>query len=690
MALLDTGGIPTLQGGNPSASKSLLSGPYYDRIAQIVRARFEQAENHCRSRFERFYRYEKLIHQISKKKQFDWKANAFMPYALAMSEQAAATKHEILFSTRPYVTVRPRAILRDPEAEDLASRRQALIDYHLTAGTESSVNEDFGIRMLRLAERYGTTVAMVSPTWETKKVRYRAKEFHPTALGPISRISWKTADQKLFNVRTVPCDNVDFFPQPGFRDINGPDGMRWCFFRSYRTKDELEDMEASGLLGPEVNGQFRPTDPIPSSVAMITDENQQDASEYKLRRLFSDRYDDTTRYQDPYDTTVELIDAFMVVPIEAIDPDVAYAEEQAGLDPRRRWIVLANRKTVLQDVAIPWAHRMWPFVKMDCIPDPYDFYGKGTCEIIEQPTYVTNEIVNMRLDNVKVAVNRLIGIAGDRMPAGWKRRLMSQPFGVLDTGSSSPNETIQALALGDVTSSSYTEQQQMFTLMQEGRGINETMLGAPGGPQRTLGEHQLKAISSTRRLRLEVIGQGYQLLGGKMGLSAFFMALDRQYMPTPFYVELVAPAFPDRMMEPVEIDGDVLAYDDQHFSYFPTGATEGIDKMVRRSDLGEMLRMLEPLGPVLIQAGFDLKELVDVVLRAYDYEPSRFWPSGQGMQGPAAGGTMSGPGGMLGAQSGLPQNVVPMRPGLQAPMRMPMPPAAQNAAAMMAQGMGRG
>jgi hypothetical protein len=687
VAFIDTGGIPTVQGGNPSATKSLLSGPYHDRVAQIVRDRFAQAENHCKAKFERFYRYEKLIHMISKKKQFDWKSNAFLPYAYAMSEQAAATKHESIFGTRPYVTVRPRAILRDPQAEDVASRRQALIDYHLTAGSESAVNEDFGLLMLRLAERYGTTVAMVSPTWETKKVRYRAREFHPTALGPISRISWKTAEQKLYNVRTSPCDLTDFFPQPGFRVINGPDGMRWCFFRSYRTKDELLDMEASGLIGPEVGGQFRQTanpNAIPSSVEMITDESQQDANEYKLRRLFVDRYDDTTRYHDPYDTTVELIDAFMVMPIEAIDPDVAFAEEQAGLDPRRRWVVLANRKTVLQDVALPWSHGMWPFVKMDCVPDPYDFYGKGTVEPIEHLCYVGNEIVNLRLDNVKVAVNRLIGVKGDNMPAGWKRRLLSQPFGVLDTGSGSPRETIQALELGDVTSSSYSEQQQIFTLMQEARGINETMLGAPGGPERTLGEHQLKAMSSTRRLRFEIIGQAYQLLGGKAGLSAFFMALDRQYMPTPFYADLVQPMFSDRMMEPVEIGSDVLAHDDQNFVYFPTGATEGIDKMVRRADLSELMKFLEPLAPLIIPAGFDWKEMIDIVLKTYDMEPSRFWPQGQGMQGPGMAGTMSGPG-----MPGVPPGAMP--PNVAAfPPRGGAMPAAGNLAAMMAQGMGRG
>jgi hypothetical protein len=672
MAFIDSGGIPTLQGGNPSAAKSLLSGSYHERVAQVVRTRFEQAEQHARSKFERFYRYEKLIHMISKKKQFDWKANAFLPYAYAMSEQAAATKHEVMAATRPYITVRPRAILRDPDAEDIASRRQAVLDYHLTAGSESSFNEGWGLDALRISERYGTMVAMISPTWETKKVRYRAREFHPTALGPISRIAWKTAEQKQYNLRTEVCDLTDVFPQPGFRQINGPDGMRYIFYRSARTLDELQDMEYSGLLGPEVNGQFDPNDPDRSSVAMIKDTNPTDMNEYKLRRAFSDRYDDTTRYSDPYDTTIEIIDAFITMPIDAIDPDVAFAEEQAGLDPRRRWVILANRKTVLQDVALPWAHGMWPFLKMDCVPDPYDFYGKGTVEPIEHLSYAGNEILNARLDNVKVAINRLIGVQGDRMPAGWKRRLISQPYGVLDTGSTPPQQAIQALELGDVTANAYAEQQQMFTLMQEARGINETMLGAPGGPVRTLGEHQLKSVSAAKRLRFEIIGQSYQLFGGKRGFAAFALSIDRQYMPLPFYVTLVRPGFPDAMMEPAEIGSDVLAHDDASFVCFPTGATDGIDKMTRRADLNELMQMLMPLGPYLIPNGFDVKEFVDAILKTYDMEPSRFWPQGQGMQGPAAPGTMSGPG-MAGMMPGMPPGLMPP-PWMMPPNVLPMRP----------------
>src|SRR5262249_45228706 len=206
------------------------------------------------------------------------------------------------------------------------------------------------------------------------------------------------------------------------------------------------------LWGEAVGGQ---------PVDEIKDSQYQDLNEFKMRRLFLDKYDDSEVWQDKFDRTVEIIEYQGMVPDDLVDPTLAQQEEQAGLIPKMRLMTLCNRKVTGLNQAIPWDHRQKSYVEMDGMREPYNFYGVGKIEPIEHLCYIANEVVNMRIDNVKAAINGLIGVDGTRMPAGWKRRLVSQPWGIVET-SGPPAEIIQRLQLGDVTSQAYTEQQQLF------------------------------------------------------------------------------------------------------------------------------------------------------------------------------------------------------------------------------------
>lgn len=645
-----------------------LSGDHFEKIRQLVVTRFEASEAFHKSRFEKFYRWEKLIHMVSKKKLYDWKANAFLPYAFSVSEQSAAMKFLSMFTTRPYVTVQPRRGGMSPTApvwlEDIAKRREALLDWHLTGDLDMA---ELGIDVFRLTERYGKAIVCISPQWDMNLLKYRSKEELPTALGPMARLSWKMRENPEFRYSAFCLDNTDFLPEPGKRHINGDHAMRYCHRRYNLVLDELMEMEAANLIGPIVGGQ---------SVSEIRSSNDQENNEYKLRRQFLQHQDDYSTHRDLFDRSVELIECFTRVPMELIDPARAEMEAADGRDPTHRLYIIANRQVVLQDIALPWDHGMKPFIAVDCIPDPYDFWGKGKIEPLEHLNYVGNEIQNMRIDNVKMAINGLIGVRGDKMPPGWKRRLVSQPWGVLEVLGASPAEVIQRIETGDVTASSYEEQQQLWTLMQEASAVNETLMGAPG-PARTLGEHQLKAETASKRLQYELIGQAQQLLGFKRGLSRFLMSLDRQFLPLPTYIRVVDPQTPDDFME-IPLDASTLQDDDELFTYIPTGASEGINEQAKRADLALMLQALTPYLPIAIPAGFNVLEMIKMILKTFGHDPQRFFMAAPPMLGmgfpmgapgqPGQGGP-PGPGGLpgMGGPPGSPMGVGRMVGGGGAP-----------------------
>lgn len=648
-----TGGPAFARFTDSGLSYQSLDGDVYQNTRKVLNDRFAAAETHARATFEKFYRFEKLYNMIVKNKSAEWKANVALPYAFAMTEQAAAMKYLALFLSRPYVTVQSRRA----EMDEVALRRQALIDWRLTG--DLNVLE-VAPPLFRISERYGTAIGRIEPAWDTSILKFRAPAEAPSALGQAARMSWKMRESKEYRLRLTACDNTDVFPEPGRRTINGDHAVRWMFHRQWLTISELQALEAANLIGPSVGGQ---------SVAEIGQSAPQDSTnDYKLRRLFLGGNDDYQQAQDLYDRPVELLTYQGVVPRECIHPQIAEMEASEGMDPYNRLVIMANRSTILQSVSMPWDHGKKSFIKIDSVQDPYDFWAKGKIEPIEHSCYAANEISNARLDNLRMAINALIGVNGNMMPAGWKRRLVSQPFGVVETNGP-PGETIQRLQVGDVTSSSYVETQEQWALIQEADGLNETMMGAPG-PARTLGEHQLKAESGSKRLQFELIVQANQLLGFPSGLSGFIIGYDRQYLPIPTYLRVAAPQSPDDFID-WGVGWKTLASEDESFAYMPTGATEGINIAAKRADLSNLVIALSPMLQLILMQGFNLPEFSKMILKTFGHDPTKFWPPMQGTMDASSPAAQRGmPMGMMGASPGSSQPTGP--PGMPPPTGIPL------------------
>ena len=218
-------GDPLVKLGTAAKSTFPITGDLHSRIAQVVNARFDNAESYLRGRFERFYRYEKILSMISKKKSFEWKSNAYLPYGLAAAESSAAIKFLTLFGGRPWVKVTSRR----GGLEDIADHREALLQWRFLGdiGLYETASE-----MFRISERYGKAIALCQPTWDKKVLRYREKVNVPTTLGPIARMIWKIDEHRAYRIHFEPLDLTSVFIQPGYKRINGVGGMN-CIIRQY-------------------------------------------------------------------------------------------------------------------------------------------------------------------------------------------------------------------------------------------------------------------------------------------------------------------------------------------------------------------------------------------------------------------------------------------------------------------------
>lgn len=601
-----------------------ITGTMQQRIATVVNARFELARDASRGQFQKFHRYDKIIEMISKKKAYEWKANAYLPYALSTVEQAAAIKFLMLMAGRPRVHVSPRK----GSSNEVADHRQNLLEWHFDGDIDLvSLLAD----ALRGCERYGKAVVLVVPDWDQKTLRFREQVNIPTVYGPLARMAWKMAKERAYYIRAENVDLTTLFVEPNRRRINGPQGMRWIIREFPKTIDELREMESLGMWGPQVGGE---------SVDAIMNTNQVEDDEWRWRRQLLLRQSDIGMDRDKFDRTVRIREYQGRVPPELVDPNLAQMELAAGLDPLNRVMAVANGQATGYSQALPWDHGHKSYIEMDCIPSQQDFWGKGKVEPIEHLVYIGNEIVNMRVDNVKAAINGLIGVDGSRMPAGWKKRLISQPFGVHETNGP-PNEVIQRLQLGDVTASSYQEQAQIWSLIQLADAVNETMLGAPGGAVRTLGEHQIKEENATKRLMFEVARQAIQFFSSSNrtpGMVHFILSLDRQYMPLGQYISVVKPLAPDSMAE-FQIGPQDLSEDIDSFTYTPSGAIEAVESVNKRVEMGQLLQTIAPFAELLLAGGLDIMDMFKQLFRAYRMDTSRlFGPQSMMMQGPGSGG----------------------------------------------------
>ena len=179
-------------------------------------------------------------------------------------------------------------------------------------------------------------------------------------------------------------------------------------------------------------------------------------------------------------------------------------------------------------------------VKLDYVPVNGQFYGRGIPEMLKDLQEITNEIVNQRLDNVALVLDKKFGVIESAMvdpndctlePGGGSMiRLDGKK--VRDV-----REALMQIDIPDVTKSAYIDVQEMERYAQERTSANRTTLGTQGqvkDANQTLGGMQLLQQSA---------GEKFAYIGMLMefgGLKSIF----RKY-----WVELYANIEPQDVID---------------------------------------------------------------------------------------------------------------------------------------------
>lgn len=244
------------------------------------------------------------------------------------------------------------------------------------------------------------------------------------------------------------------------------------------------------------------------------------------------------------------------------------------------WCAVINRKVLVRKMPNPYNHQTAPIIKVKMFEDakPCWFgYGVGDAGLPTQDRL--NKIVNQRLDNVDLVLNKQGFYNGNDPLINTKRLEVSKPgqwHKVSDTVSS-----IRWMDTPDVTQSSYNEEKLAKDDYREATGASQNLMPTGDGQHRTaMGINLLTEAAGMRfrpilrRLEVDFVQK----------TSMFYFSNLKQFMTEDEWVMITGK---DGQMQPVKITPEQIQ---ANVMFMPTGISETINK---ETMLGQLLRYRE-------------------------------------------------------------------------------------------------
>lgn len=422
-----------------------------------------------------------------------WMSNRFIPMTFSKVETAYSNLLSMLFAVNPPFEVRPRE--RGDEVQ--ANLIQRLLKYQFD---EAEVFGEYA-EFLKSLCIYGTGIGKI--IWDVrfdKRTEWR-KQYEPIMSVFGMNVGQKFLGEKPQEVdyecfrgpRFINCNLSDIFPDP--TSINIQDG--WVIHRTYRPIDYLRDMHDRY---PEIYN---------ANVLKIVDEEtlnynkSQEDMQSSLGRLSK-----TSVTRPKYAGEVELYEWWG----QDIDP------KDNKLKPRV--LTIANGKYLVRDTNNPYWHGKNPFVKGCYVPSINEFYGIGLAEICEDMQLLLNETVNQRIDNISLALNRII--VYNRNSNIQLDNLRSEP-GIRIGVDDDVRQAVNFLETPIYTGDSFNQGIEIERWLQEATAVTKLTLGMQGKEQNdtATGMSILQRASGDRFMTIakiienvsfkEIIKQFYQL-----------------------------------------------------------------------------------------------------------------------------------------------------------------------------------
>ncbi len=505
---------------------------------------------------------------------------------------------DFLNTRKSIVSVEGRNIEDHGKAEVV----EALLGY-------SFQRDNLGIKLVdfyRQALIYGTAVGKVY--WDYKPTTKKQLQMAQDEFGSIEYFHAETH----YLEKDDPCFEVipiyDFYVDPAATSIAD---ARYCVQRKLMTRKEIEELADLGVFDKDA------VEELPEEGA------GEEESGKRLDRSYSN-------------FTTDEISGGIPGKFEILE----YWEDD-------RVIVVAERRYVLRDEENPYWHRKKPFVAATFSPLPFEFYGQGVPEVMEDLQKILNDLANSRLQNIKLVVNRMWLMA---IGAVDKRDLVSKPGGIIPVNSQEFDKAIRPLPTPDVTSSAYNEQEIIQQAIQNATGASDYVRGNASdiSPNQTATEVMKKTEMASSRFAFV-----FRLMADQSikEIARLFMSLLQQYMTEEKSIKILDKRVVEfRTITPIDIQGE--------FDFVPSVDPTHADEQERRDNLMQFYG-LTTQNPMLTQM-INFRKIVEEIAESLDIDAEallnpeeQIQQEGQYGQQPGLPGAGAQDGGGVGNMQGM-------------------------------------
>ena len=564
-----------------------------DQIVTMVRERREASERFAQPFRRKLPEWYDLWRGYTTGSWTPTKNNVWIPLIYSTIWSDVARKVATAFSRWPIVSFSGYG----PDDMPAARVQEALVNAQLQ---DADVLSKEIVTFLG-GDLYGTAISQVM--WDHKEEERENVDFRMLPLsGETVRMMRKERVVTFDGPNYRNIDLLDAFPQPGYREINGNQGMRWFIVRYYL------DIDDCLYLASEAGGEVFSMREVQKLIN--EDGTALPRVDEALMRRFDARQGISPTGSDRYSRPVEMIEMWGMAPNE-FAPALGNSVNVV--------VTVANDRYLFRGGDNPHQHRQKPFLKFSPTPDPHYFFAPGKAEVAHQMQIAGNRFINHQLDAADLLTHPMFLF--DRNKGLNPRNLWAGPGRVIGVDGN-PAEAVQPLQMDFRTLGVGSEMTRaMWSFIQMGTGVAEdTIMGldSGGSDRQTAREFMGRREASGTRLMLESVLYDTQYLEK---LADMFTAMNLQFLELPREVLILGDS---AMHDPVtgeqidqtrmEIDGSVL---NRQYAAKANGTTMSLSTEARKANLMQIFQIVASAPPAVLQS-FQMTNFLRAIMREFD------------------------------------------------------------------------
>lgn len=456
-------------------------------VSDFYRKSFDWRNNGASSYHHKWDRWERNYHNIYdpgiRAKKETWQSTMFVPYSVTNVEVITTSLFKLLFGKRESIRFDPREMGDELQAELHSDVLAYEMDMSGIIEESNKILKEIGI--------FGS--AFMKVYW--KKTEENRKLIEPVRRGFVGTakelMSGRMADprdvvgmkqtEKRVTVEDdcrVECVHIrDIFLEPNSRNTD-----RILHRQKNITYGELVRMSNMKTAGGNVLIDK-------DSVAQLKNVRESDKFDEDTQVVQIEMGNsDPTLVRTDYDKRHTCFEFWGPIPRKWIDLEMPESTDEE-IDKANEMVpgkvLIASGNYYLASEENPNPIPKPPFVKFDYI-DCGQTYGKGICAIIEGLQEQGNEVTNLRIDNVTLTMNKVVGVLEKYLRD--PNELKWSPGAVIRIKGDQVDDARKAIfpiAMGTVDIGGYRETTEIERQIQEATAANRVTIGSAGLKQDT-------------------------------------------------------------------------------------------------------------------------------------------------------------------------------------------------------------